>query len=126
MPILPSLECRRLLSPSWPETCASHHQPNLCPTALDPAGSRRIPPDPTGSRRIPLDPTGSRRIPPDPVRLRIGDQLHSLSQLHQLPRPAAVDLSCRSLLNDVLWSDPTDSDGRLGVQPNARGPNTVT
>ena len=29
------------------------------------------------------------------------------------------------LLNDILWSDPTDSDGLEGVMPNARGPNTV-
>ena len=29
------------------------------------------------------------------------------------------------LLNDILWSDPTDSDCLEGVLPNARGPNTV-
>ena len=56
----------------------------------------------------------------------IGDQLTQLSQLEALPRPVKVDLSQRSLLNDVLWSDPTEVDGRLGVHPNVRGPNTVT
>ena len=56
----------------------------------------------------------------------IGDQLTQLSQLEALPRPVKVNLSQRSLLNDVLWSDPTEVDGRLGVHPNVRGPNTVT
>ena len=35
-------------------------------------------------------------------------------------------LSRRSLLNEVLWSDPTDSDEKAGCHPNARGPNTVS
>ena len=56
----------------------------------------------------------------------IGDQLTQLAQLEALPRPVKVDLSQRSLLNDVLWSDPTEVDGQLGVHPNQRGPNTVT
>ena len=37
-----------------------------------------------------------------------------------------VDLSTKSVLNEVLWSDPTDSDERTGCHPNARGPNTVS
>ena len=37
-----------------------------------------------------------------------------------------MDLSRKSVLNEVLWSDPTDSDERVGCHPNARGPNTVS
>ena len=44
----------------------------------------------------------------------------------ELARPVQVDLSRRSTLNEVLWSDPTDSDERVGCHPNARGPNTVS
>ena len=56
----------------------------------------------------------------------IGEQLQTLQQLKDLPRPAVVDLSRRSILNEILWSDPTDSDERVGCHPNARGPNTVS
>lgn len=56
----------------------------------------------------------------------IGESLQTLAQLEGLPRPSVVDLSKRSLLNEVLWSDPTDSDERNGCHPNARGPNTVS
>jgi len=56
----------------------------------------------------------------------IGEKLASLQQLRDLPRPCRVDLSSRSILSEVLWSDPTDSDERVGCHPNARGPNTVT
>ena len=56
----------------------------------------------------------------------IGESLQSLQQLKELPRPAKVDLTRRSVLNEVLWSDPTDSDERVGCHPNARGPNTVS
>jgi len=55
----------------------------------------------------------------------IGESLQSLQQLRDLPRPTRVDLSRRSILNEVLWSDPTDSDEIVGCHPNARGPNTV-
>ena len=56
----------------------------------------------------------------------IGESLVSLKQLRALPRPVKIDLSKKSVLNEVLWSDPTDSDERLGVHPNVRGPNTVS
>jgi len=56
----------------------------------------------------------------------IGDHLTSLEQIRQLPRPVTIDLSTRSVLNDILWSDPTEVDSHLGVHPNQRGPNTVT
>ena len=36
----------------------------------------------------------------------------------------AVDAAGR-VLNDCLWSDPTDHDEHEGVMPNPRGPNTV-
>jgi diadenosine tetraphosphatase ApaH/serine/threonine PP2A family protein phosphatase len=84
----------------------------------------------------------------------LGLSLHSLDQLKGLPRPAKVSptpttptipttpttpntpampaqVDMRAtrgvgrLLNDILWSDPTDSDCLEGVLPNARGPNTV-
>ena len=59
----------------------------------------------------------------------LGLSLHSLEQLKGLPRPAKVDMRATRgvgrLLNDILWSDPTDSDCVEGVVPNARGPNTV-
>ena len=56
----------------------------------------------------------------------IGEQLQSLQQLKDLPRPTQVDLSRRSIMNEVLWSDPTDSDETIGCHPNIRGPNTVS
>ena len=54
------------------------------------------------------------------------NNLLKLVQIKELARPAPVDLSRRSILNEVLWSDPTDSDERVGCHPNARGPNTVS
>jgi len=56
----------------------------------------------------------------------IGEQVQTLKQLKELPRPAVIDLSRRSVLNEILWSDPTDSDERIGCHPNIRGPNTVS
>ena len=56
----------------------------------------------------------------------IGESVQSLKQLRAIARPAHVDLSKRSVLNEVLWSDPTDSDQLVGCHPNARGPNTVS
>lgn len=38
----------------------------------------------------------------------IGDHVTSIAQISHLPRPAKVDLSTRSVLTDLLWSDPTE------------------
>jgi len=58
----------------------------------------------------------------------IGSTLHSIDQIESIPRPLEVvhevtnDL--QQLVVDILWSDPTDCDQEVGIQPNViRDPN---
>ena len=58
----------------------------------------------------------------------IGSTLVSLEQVEQIRRPLEVIHEVSSveqqLVVDILWSDPTDSDSELGIQPNfVRDPN---
>ena len=58
----------------------------------------------------------------------IGESVRSISQIESLERPLEVIHEVQNpthqLVVDILWSDPTDSDKDLGVQPNyIRDPN---
>lgn len=58
----------------------------------------------------------------------IGSTLVSLDQIEQIKRPLEVIHEVSSveqqLVVDILWSDPTDNDTELGIQPNfVRDPN---
>jgi diadenosine tetraphosphatase ApaH/serine/threonine PP2A family protein phosphatase len=89
------------------------------------------------SRRAPSPP---RPLPPQPcaagcpprfrAEIRRDSPRRRTPQIESLPRPARVDLNGRGdegrLLNDILWSDPTENDEADGVHPNKRGQNTVT
>ena len=52
----------------------------------------------------------------------IGSSLEKIEQIITIPRPLEiiheVQTSMEKLVVDILWSDPTDHDGELGVQPN--------
>eukprot|EP00357_Protocruzia_adherens_P011297 CAMPEP_0115014480 /NCGR_PEP_ID=MMETSP0216-20121206/26107_1 /TAXON_ID=223996 /ORGANISM="Protocruzia adherens, Strain Boccale" /LENGTH=783 /DNA_ID=CAMNT_0002384235 /DNA_START=200 /DNA_END=2551 /DNA_ORIENTATION=- len=58
----------------------------------------------------------------------IGSTLTTIDEIEAMPRPLEVIHEVKShdeqLVVDVLWSDPTDSDAELGIQPNViRDPN---
>ena len=58
----------------------------------------------------------------------IGSTLVNIQQIDDLPRPLEVihevSNEMQQLVVDILWSDPTDSDQELGIQPNViRDPN---
>ena len=58
----------------------------------------------------------------------IGSTLNTLDQIEQIQRPLEVihevSTAEQQLVVDILWSDPTDSDQDLGIQPNfIRDPN---
>ena len=58
----------------------------------------------------------------------IGSSLETLDQIESLPRPLEVihevTNDMQQLVVDILWSDPTDHDSELGIQPNViRDPN---
>ena len=55
----------------------------------------------------------------------IGRSITHISQLEELERPLTME-SGGTMLMDVLWSDPTESDKVEGLRPNARGPGLVT
>eukprot|EP00826_Nyctotherus_ovalis_P045787 TRINITY_DN509_c0_g2_i7.p1 TRINITY_DN509_c0_g2~~TRINITY_DN509_c0_g2_i7.p1 ORF type:complete len:650 (+),score=165.79 TRINITY_DN509_c0_g2_i7:666-2615(+) len=60
----------------------------------------------------------------------IGGSVRSVEQIAVLERPLevvhAVQSEVQQLVIDILWSDPTDSDEDLGVQPNyIRDPNNT-
>ena len=60
----------------------------------------------------------------------IGSSIASISDIEKIQRPLEVihEVSCiaQQLVVDILWSDPTDSDSELGIQPNStRDPNSV-
>jgi diadenosine tetraphosphatase ApaH/serine/threonine PP2A family protein phosphatase len=60
----------------------------------------------------------------------IGSSIHSLEDIMRFNRPLEVvhDVTTveQQMLIDLLWSDPTDNDEELGIQPNAvRDPNNT-
>jgi len=60
----------------------------------------------------------------------IGSTLERISQIELLKRPLEVihevQNPIQQLVVDILWSDPTDSDQELGIQPNyIRDPNST-
>lgn len=60
----------------------------------------------------------------------IGSSIHSLEDIIKFPRPLEVvhDVTTveQQMLIDLLWSDPTDNDDEMGIQPNAvRDPNNT-
>ena len=52
----------------------------------------------------------------------IGSTLKTIDQIRQIQRPLEVvhevSTPLEKLVVDILWSDPTDNDGELGIQPN--------
>jgi diadenosine tetraphosphatase ApaH/serine/threonine PP2A family protein phosphatase len=52
----------------------------------------------------------------------IGSNLTKVEEIFQIERPLevvhVVETSEQQLVVDILWSDPTDSDAELGIQPN--------
>ena len=52
----------------------------------------------------------------------IGSSLKKIEQIETIERPLEVvhevNTALEKLVVDILWSDPTDHDGELGVQPN--------
>lgn len=52
----------------------------------------------------------------------IGSTLKSIDQIRQIQRPLEVihevNTQLEKLVVDILWSDPTDNDNELGIQPN--------
>jgi len=52
----------------------------------------------------------------------IGSTVHQISDIESLQRPLEVihevSTAEQQLVVDILWSDPTDSDTELGIQPN--------
>jgi diadenosine tetraphosphatase ApaH/serine/threonine PP2A family protein phosphatase len=60
----------------------------------------------------------------------IGSSITSISDIEKIKRPLEVIHEVtnidQQLVVDILWSDPTDSDGELGIQPNTtRDPTGV-
>jgi diadenosine tetraphosphatase ApaH/serine/threonine PP2A family protein phosphatase len=60
----------------------------------------------------------------------IGSTLNTIDQIEDLKRPLdvvhEVQTPIQQLIVDILWSDPTDSDQDMGVQPNyIRDPNST-
>jgi len=58
----------------------------------------------------------------------IGATLNEMTDLNKLKRPLEIvhEVQCQEhlLVVDVLWSDPTDTDEDMGIQPNhVRDPN---
>ena len=54
----------------------------------------------------------------------IGESLETVEQINEIRRPLR-DPQEHQLALDILWSDPTQSDGILGVHANDRGGNTT-
>lgn len=54
----------------------------------------------------------------------IGANVHKLSDIESVNRPLEVVHEARTMeqkiVMDVLWSDPTDNDEELGIQPNSQ------
>lgn len=54
----------------------------------------------------------------------IGANVKKLSDIENIPRPFDViheaETRDQKLAMDLLWSDPTDNDGELGIQPNTQ------
>ena len=52
----------------------------------------------------------------------IGSSLNYIAEIESLQRPLEVihevNTPEQQLVVDILWSDPTDSDSELGIQPN--------
>ena len=55
----------------------------------------------------------------------IGRSIRSVEQIEELKRPLTIETGGEVLL-DLLWSDPTENDDVMGLQPSARGPGLVT
>lgn len=60
----------------------------------------------------------------------IGSTLETIAQIETLQRPLEVihevQNPTQQLIVDILWSDPTDSDQEIGIQPNyIRDPNST-
>lgn len=58
----------------------------------------------------------------------IGSTVNTIEDLENIPRPLEVvhevNTHLQQLIVDILWSDPTDTDQELGIQPNiVRDPN---
>jgi len=58
----------------------------------------------------------------------IGSTVNTIEELEAIPRPLEVVHEVytqdQQLIVDILWSDPTDTDQELGIQPNIiRDPN---
>ena len=55
----------------------------------------------------------------------IGGSVETIDQINQIPKPI-IDISQSSVLRDLLWSDPAESDEILGVHANPRGKSIVS
>ncbi|CAA7039440.1 unnamed protein product [Microthlaspi erraticum] len=58
----------------------------------------------------------------------IGSSVQSVEQIDKIQRPVYMGCQYESarVVKDLLWSDPTENDGFLGVRGNARGPTIVS